>query len=566
MPEIISDYAELLAAIAALPTPRKGTVRVFRGQTMDYPRLDPSGLRRAPRLMSIWGVYSYHLYSRLLQREDIVEMTSEDLQAHGVWFNALAQQYGPGSDFLDVSYSIDIALWFALNKSRVIKATGMIGPDGPPDPTVDHDTSADLVSYEPWADRRGGCIYVLDLPLWDGNGLAKAGQVIDLAKAPEMFASSPRMRAQSGCLIYCRNEDHSPFDVRKLLVEGSPLWVRRPMTGTAAPDRRVSDIYPSPAQDEWFARFLSVPMTYSAQSPPTLQRSIPVVVYYDRGNQRYLEEVHFHDVAIQPPLVHRLEPELRSKPGATKPAPTIICLEAPMMSPYAPEDSDHWHHGLLWSDLPDRCPEYKFGAARPVGNVSLANVFFEFSLLEGVGWDQTIHEKATIDLHRGVWLRRSGETVEAAILSQQAPSGPVQKIGFLSLFYDPSAGRIMVSLPKGDQKTIPIDALGGLGKPLFIALMLLRHLSPKLKVDPTPIMVADGSNMLIGCSRDAARLYRVQPKPPNPDWFVLRDAGNPEEPFTHVTQQAGMLSLETKLPFRDVPRAELQQGLPGSAR
>ncbi len=571
MPKTISDYAELLAAIAALPTPRKETVRVFRGQTMDYPRLDPSGLRRAPRLMSIWGVYSYHMYYRLLQRENqrenVVEMTSEDLQAHGVWFNALAQQYGPGSDFLDVSYSIDIALWFALNKSRVIKATGTIGPDGPPDPTLDHETSADLVSYEPWEDKKGGCIYVLDLPLWDGDGLAKAGQVIDLAKAPEMFASSPRMQAQSGCLIYCRNDDHSPFDVRKLLVKGSPLWVRRPMTGTAAPDRRVSDIYPSPAQDEWFARFLSVPMTYSGQSsPPTLQRSIPVVVYYDRGNRRYLEEVHFHDVAIQPPLVHRLEPELRSKPGATKSAPTIICLEAPMMFPHAPGDSDQWHHGVLWSDLPDRCPEYKFGAKSPVGDVSLANVFFEFSLLEGVGWEQTIHKKATIDLHRGVWLRRSGETVEAAILSQEAPSGAVQKIGFLSLSYDPSLGRIMVSLQNGAQKAIPIDALGELAKPVIIALMLLRNLSPKLKVDPMPTIVADGSKMLIGCSRDAARLYRVRPTPPNPDWFVLRDACKPEEPFTYVTQQASMLELETELPFRDFPLAKLQQGLAGSAQ
>jgi hypothetical protein len=48
---------------------------------------------------------------------------------------------------------------------------------------------------------------------------------------------------------------------------------------------------------------------------------------------------------------------------------------------------------------------------------------------------------------------------------------------------------------------------------------------------------------------------------PNPDWFVLRDAGNPEEPFTHVTQLAGLLTLETSVPFRDLPLRDLQSAL-----
>jgi hypothetical protein len=564
MTKIISDYSELLAAIAALPKPPARTVRVFRGQTTDYPKLYPSGLRRSPRAMSIWRTYAGHLYAGLAPDRDAGNLSMQDLQAHSLWFSALAQQYGPGSDFLDVSYSIDIAVWFALNKAKMVTATGLIGPDGPPNPTLDHPTSAELVGYEPWEDKEGGCIYVLDLPLWNGEGLAQAGQVVDLAKAPEIFASSPRMRAQSGCLIYCRKDDYTPFDVRELLVAGTPLRVRRPMTGTTAHHRRVADIYPSPVQDEWFARFLSVPMTYSAQpAPPTLQRSIPVVVYYDRGNQRYLVEVHFHDVAIQPPLAHRIVPEFQTRPSANEPSPTIILLEAPMVFPYPPADSDQWHHGLLWTDVPDRCPEYHFGLDGPAGEVSLANIFFEFSLLEGIGWEQAIHKRATIDLTRGVWLRRSGTTVEAMILRQETPGGAVQSIGFLSLFYDFSLRRIMIALPKGDEKAIPIDALGDLGKPVIVALMLLRYLSPTLKYQPTPTLVTDRTNILLGCARDAARLYRVHPAPPNPDWFVLRDAGNPEEPFTHVTVQAGPLSLETSVPFRDFPLAELQQGLAG---
>lgn len=558
MSKIISDYSELLAAIDALPKPAAGMVRVFRGQTADYPKLVPSGLRKELRAMTIWRVYSHHLYAALVQRWEEVSMW--DLQAFGVWFNAVAQHYGPGSDFLDVTYSLDIALWFALNKSRVVPCSGSIGPEGPPNPAVDHQTSMDLVGYDPWQDQNGGYVYVLDLPLWDGEGLARAGQVVDLSRAPEIFASSARMRAQAACLIYCRNQDSTPYDAREFLVEGTPLRVKRPMTGTSALDRRVADMYPSPMQDEWFARFLSVPMAYAAQpAPPTLQRSVPVVVYYDKGNQRYLQEVHFHDVAIEPPLVHRVIPPLLEQSSSHGPT-TIVLLEAPMVFPYASADSDTWHHGLLWTDLPDHCAEYAFGNDTPVGEVPLSSVFFEFSLLEEIGWEQTLYTKSKIELLRGVWLRKNGKIIEAAVVQQLVPGGNVQMFGFFSLFYDAGKRRIMASLP-GNGGAVGIDEMESVGKSIIVALMLLRNLSPDLKCQPLPMVVIDNSKMMIDCARDAARLYRVAPAPPNPHWFVLRDASNSKEPFTHVSMKAGALCIETALPFRELPLANLLQGI-----
>jgi FRG domain len=559
MAEIISDYSELLAAVAALPEPPPGTVRVFRGQTGDHPKLEPSGLRRSLRAMFIWKAYSAQLYEGRKPSQRPFASSMEYLQAHRLWFNALAQQYGPGSDFLDVTYSIDVALWFALNESKRIDAGGPIGPAGPPDPTLDLESSMDLVGYEAWEDAGGGYIYALDLPLWSGEGFAKAGEIVDLAKAPEIFASSPRIRVQEACLIYCRHDDLTPLDARELLAEGTPLRVRRPMTGTTAHNRRVADIYPSPFQDEWFAQFLSVPMTYAPRpEPPVLQRSIPVVAYFDRDNRRYTEEVHFHDVAVRPPLVHRVIPELQTPPAHESP-PTIIQLEAPTFFTCAPGDSDQWHHGLLWTDVPDRCAEYQFGRDEPVGDLSLANVFFEFSLLEMIGWEQLVHKKIKgIELTRGVWLRRSGTTIKATMMEQVAPAGDIQPNGF-SLHYDSSKGRIMLA---GERNDVPIDAIAYLAKPIIVALMLLRHLSPALKCDPTPLR-QDGDGTMVGCAREAARLYRVHPSPPNPDWFVLRDASNPDEPFTHVTKYAGLLELKTKLPFRDIPLADLWNRLPG---
>lgn len=68
--------------------------------------------------------------------------------------------------------------------------------------------------------------------------------------------------------------------------------------------------------------------------------------------------------------------------------------------------------------------------------------------------------------------------------------------------------------------------------------------------------------MKLGTARDAAHLYRVQAPAPNPDWYVLRDANDPQEPFTHVTERAGLFKLESRRPFRDFPMADLASNLP----
>lgn len=329
------------------------------------------------------------------------------------------------------------------------------------------------------------------------------------------------------------------------------------MTGSAAPDLRVADIYPSPAQDPWFARFLSVPMTYTAPPmPPTLQRSIPVGIYCDRADRQYLGEVLFHDVAVIPPLVHRDLPQSQND------APlTVILLEAPIVFPTPTGDSDQWHHGLLWTDIPERCSAYEFGAAKPAGEVSLSNVLFEFSLLEHTGWERVVYKETKIRAERGVWLRRSGPALEAAFVSQEIPGGEIELTQFFSLTYDASRCRIMISVAGSGEEPVPIEALPLFAKPIFVALKLLRALSPAFKCEPMPRLTTGsqdpGYEMMVFCARDIARLYRVHPQPPNPDWFVLRDSENPEEPFTHVIKPAGGLSLTTRGPFRDFPLEDL---------
>ena len=206
-------------------------------------------------------------------------------------------------------------------------------------------------------------LYAFDLPTWDGSGLPAAGTIVDLAQAPPAFADSPRMRAQAGCLVYCRRAEGSALDLRPLRVAGTPLTVQRPLSGATGIDRRVAQMFPSPAADTWYARLLSVPMNYAPEpAPPRLQRSIPVAPYFDNGDAAYSAAVSWRDVALSYPLLHRRLPDF-CEPADPARRPVPIVFEAPMIFPYPSGDSGEWHHGLLSQDLPERCPTSTFAFA-----------------------------------------------------------------------------------------------------------------------------------------------------------------------------------------------------------
>lgn len=562
----ITTYSSLLARLKVLPSPPPNTVRVYRGQTNDYPQMMPSGLRQAIRNRKIWLAYSSHLHADLLPEAIRAgDATIEMLQAFGVWLQAVAQHYGPGSEFVDVTYSIEVALWFALNAGKVLQAHGAIGPPGPPDPAQDHPTEVELLSFQPWTEPAS--LYVFDLPKWNGKDFPPAASVVDLADAPLVF-SSARMRAQSGCLVYCRDKNSQPVDLKNHLVSSTPISVSRPMQDAPGLDRRVADLFPSPEKDPWYARLLSVPMTYAPKPlPPALRRSIPVTVYFDEKNRAYTEEVHFRDVALPLPLLHRAfqnfgQPDTGSKSSPTLPRGVPIILEAPLIFPNPPGDSELWHHGILARDIPDQCPVYDFGSAAPSGEVPLSNVLLEFSLLENTGWDHIVKASEPIRVLRGVWLRREAEGFAVAFIYQDVPGDQPEVVGFFPLRFDPKLAQFAFFHPAGEKPSVPISGEPVLAKHILIALMLLRELSPVLKAEAVPRLAVGlsgdekgkpSTEYLVAVKRDAAKLFRVAGTPPYGDWFVVRDASNPDEPFTQSDAVAGSFQLVSDKPFREIP-------------
>jgi hypothetical protein len=374
------------------------------------------------------------------------------------------------------------------------------------------------------------------------------------------------MRAQSGCLVYCGGKDSRPLDLKKEhLVSDTPLTVARPMMGAPGLELTVADLFPSPEEDSWYSRLLSVPMTYAPKpAPPKLRRSIPVTVYFDKKNPTYTDEVHFRDVALPLPLLHRAfqncNPDASSESASAPPRTIPIILEAPLIFSNPPGDSELWHHGLLARDIPDRCPIYDFGATAPCGEVPLTDVLFEFSLLEKTGWEKIVKASEPIRVLRGLWLRRDCEEFAVAFVYQDVPGDQPEVMGFLPLHFDPEHAQFAIYDPQGRASSMLISEDPVRGKHILIAFMLLRELSPVLKAEAVPRLAMGESGeegnssrkYLVAVKNDAAKLFRVAGTPPFGDWFVIRDAVNPEEPFTQ-SGKGRSLELISDKPFREIP-------------
>jgi hypothetical protein len=332
----------------------------------------PSGLRRSIRKQAIWRAYAQNLYANFVpEAAPGHRVGMATLQAYRVWLEAVAQHYGPGSAFLDVTHSVEIALWFALHELATVVAEGVVEKDDDYMESQSHPKYVEFLRYAPWDGL--GYLYAWDLQQWDGQDFAQPGAVVDLAHAPPLFSESPRIRAQRACLVYCGEVPSRALDLRPHLVPGTPLPVARPMTGTSAVARQVAEMFPSPAIDGWYDRLLCLPLAYApTPQPPRLQRSIPVGVYDDPDNAGYRREIASREIALTMPLIHRYI--------ADEPPPMAIVLEAPLVFPFPPGDSPQWHHALLATDVATACDVWEFEGSHAPKRYSLKTFFLNLIL------------------------------------------------------------------------------------------------------------------------------------------------------------------------------------------
>jgi hypothetical protein len=563
----IISLAELQSTIHALPPVAPGKVRVFRGQTKNYDKIQPAAYRTHLASRAAWSIYSRFLLADTDRQPGIRRLASQELQIEAVWLEALAQHYGSGSSYLDVSHSVESAAWFALHRGEPTTEDVPIpaAPEWLPQ-------SVQLSWLEYSHALEPGCIYVFDVVEWDPRDFVPPPlALVDLSHAPEVLRT-PRMLVQLGCLI--RSGDSEHYDLRCHLV-CEPLPVAWPMTGSAYVQQRAEEMFPSPAVDPWFRRFLSMPLVPDAGSKGELllKRPLPVTLY--RGETpEYNALVRGTVWFLDPPLVHEVTWQRQPSPDPLKEnlveevkRATPIVVEAPLMRIFPSADSTLWNHELLISDLPDAAVPINGGKTDGVEKkeaVGLTNVLLQFSALEEI-WDRGVPLREANWLTRGLWLSRQQDTCTATLVMQNFPSARLEIQPPVTFRFEPRKRRLIYKQVDGEGEWAELSTFPQLAKPVFVALYLLRALAPTLKAEATPLRYVESSDgtglrqysYSVSIFANPAGLVWMPGSVGNADWFALRNMLN--DPFTTATSTSSSVKVDTEKDFADFPRSDFQK-------
>lgn len=556
----------------SLPPVPPGKARVFRGQTTDYPTITPAAYRNHLQRMAIWHIYSRFLLADITRQGFDGAMSGDEFRVWTIWLEAVAQHYGSGSQYLDVSYNVESAAWFALHAGEWTTERSVLGPPGPPSP-YDLPGETKWLKYTPATGR--GFVYAFDVEVWDGRSEKPPDlALVDLSLGPEPFRT-PRMLAQEGCLIRTGSTDQ--YDLRQHSVVNPPIEIAAPLTGSAFAQRTVEEMFPAPDQDPWYRRFLSIPMMPEVDADSgrvVLRRPLPVTLY--RGEtEAYNSAIAATETFLYPALLHRA---LQHQEVKSEVAPdewwrsvsiteaTPIVLEAALLRAFPPAESDLWNHELLLADISDAAPIYS-KPGEPTGEeAGLGNVLFQFSLLEEVFWERAEQPGVHTTLRRGLWMARHGEEWMAMLLCQDFPGTQVKGWAPVLIRFDTERRRLIFQPAGTTMEWTELASVPELGKPAILALHLLRALSPAWKPEATPRLVTssgkDGGSLnryLVAVIDGAARLVRVADPARVADWFVARDVQG--EPYTNPHTGMGAVTIEDSRSFADIPAGVFRQAM-----
>lgn len=551
VPIRIDSRDDLRDYLRTLPPPKPGQIRVFRGQVHHHGTLIPSALRqpKSPdnrRFRAYCTLLASHL------REEYGEDVS-DLDSWLTWTVALAQHYSLGSPYLDVTQDLDTALWFATHQSETHAEVLVMGQPGPIDPVTDLPVRLALITFGHSAEPVG-YFYVLDVPVWDGHGHPGHGELIDLSQAPEVFASSARMKAQQGCLIYAKGTtddgDLSPS------MMAPPIEVPTSISGNSSA-MSVGDLFPSPANDHWYEALVSIPLSFGTPDNQhlVLRPTLPIALYFDTNDDRQL--LRDTTCMLANPLLSAF---LRSEQdrGAdwihaeAFPADAITILIDEPWYLVTPPLGDEWNESIAMLGLPTVAPVTNPEPGEP-DQAPLDRVLVEFSVLEYSIWRGIETAGETRSVRRGLYIERQGSDIRLWDFTQEVPKGPITCMGPLPVQFDVvEKGFVM---PGGRS---PTEIMPRIFKNFLVVLTTLRELSKKPLVHPFPRINADNKNYVVDVQGGHQLIRTEIPVADFPIYLIGQGS-------TDSTVFGGVLSLKDAGRWSELNAEQLQQSLDDKA-
>jgi hypothetical protein len=373
-----------------------------------------------------------------------------------------------------------------------------------------------------------------------------------------MLLKSSRIQLQGACLV-AADSSIKDGDLREFYA-CEPIPVSWPTDGAPRIDDATDSLFPDPSADPWYDFFLSVPLTWVVEPGSRilkLARPVEVASYFYSSKTK-IDAIRHHARFISPnPFYPVVESSLSMKPSGTREFrvndATRILLEAPLLRWFLSYSADMWNQAILADDMSEQVD-----ALRPSGasRVPLTNVFIEFSPLENTDWGH-LTGKVDYDVQplRAVWLVRDDSHFGFYLFPQQVTARHAKNYGAGPFVYTFDADS--AAFWRGDPgKTILVKAEWQTprDKAFWIALALLRFLSPIPKCDPSPseqIVLDNGNTLMTVPIRSAvARLIEVTEPSTDRRWYVPRDPsiGKPFFPGA-TTETVEVLKVEVTGPW-----------------
>ena len=508
-PAPIADIETLTQRLAALPPPAPGYGRVYRGQTTNRPAMLPGSLRPGAQPWNrTWDMSLKPLSDNLTATDP----TAQTLENFAYWFKVIAQHYGPGSPFLDVTTFLEVALWFALHASQKDVNAKFQLEQG----DVDLLIRCPALNFTRLSDGNGW-LYVFDAPIWDGRGVPRHGELVYLNHGPDFVASAPRVRRQLGGVMMAEKE-HNQGDLSSFYV-CAPIPISGALSGVRFVELDADYIFPPPDVDPWYARLLRAPLIPQADAELGYAYCQSLGVYLVTEDSKPEHAAPFMDRQTQylRPLTRlilragattkELEKIVKSYPEAA----TYICLETPLLTTSPP--ADRWNQSLLMTGLEvATAPEDAFSKAL-FPDILLNNVLVEFSPLEWAFRESPDDRGYVPRQWRAAWLVRRGN-IFWLTLFVTAGTGAGVEIEVMNIVYDEQDHTFYLMGPDGARSPLVEVASA---KPFFVTMMLLRDLSRSIKPDPFLFLTADDHGFL---AVRAATAKLVRP-PKDPDALGL---------------------------------------------
>lgn len=475
----LATIGEIDARLGELSPVRVGFRRVLRGQANLHPLLLPAEYRS-----------KRHPKNRLLQiaSHAIIESLGGDsigdVRSLRLWTDLIAQQYGPGSPYLDVTDNLDVALWFALHRFASDAVAQWMGSSGPIDTATDLVATIDaLVPMQ--ISTSHGFLVVMDVPVSSGPMPKRHGELIDLSELPAPLADSLRIQNQHASLVWS-DKDEASGDLSQFIV-GDSIEVSAELLNDLDTRLPARVLFPHPQEDPWYHTLQPTP----GEDELSLQQTVPVPLYiWDADSaQKVTESIISLDTPITAADLRDVTTTVEGEARLLFADNAVAILaEEPFYLQSAAIDSPMWS----LADAVDATPHFATVTNPLLGEepvVSLDRVYFEFSPLELQPWDRIETSGFDVTFHSGAYIERRADAVVMWRTERILPSGARKLRGPTFYKFDVSLESFQVSADGEAWFDAHLDHQRL--KTLIVCLNLLRPLSQPPIIDAHALWLVD---------------------------------------------------------------------------